>query len=310
MKSLGVVVPMLNEEQHIWRTLRSVLHAAGVAGMRCELVVVDNGSTDGGCALAQSLGARVVPAPGLAIGALRNLGAQQLHTDYLAFLDADIEVPDNWLSCCLDALNDGFDVVALDCDTPAQASWYARDWQKRSMSQTGSARERDWLATPNLFMCRKTFEDSGGFHPDLPSGEDKEFGLRLHAAGVRQISLARPVALHWGYEKTWSEWMGKELWRQGSHVRLFKQAPSLRLARFPLLCLFTLLASLLCVLLWLGGHWSAGGLLLGAGLLPAAVLALRQSFRRLEVFYSLRLLVLHWLRLHIGCVALLRPVAD
>ena len=79
------------------------------------------------------------------------------------------------------------------------------------MSQTGRPRERDWLATANLFMRRITFARSGGFHPELSSGEDKDFGLRLHAAGMRQLSLAQPPALHWGYETSWREWMNKEL---------------------------------------------------------------------------------------------------
>ena len=69
MNSLGIVVPMRNEAPHIQRTLCSALHSAAAAGMSCELIVIDNGSTDAGYALAQALGARVISAPGLAVGA-------------------------------------------------------------------------------------------------------------------------------------------------------------------------------------------------------------------------------------------------
>ncbi len=308
MNRLGIVVPMRNEARHIQRTLRSALHSAAAAGMSCELIVIDNGSTDAGCALAQALGARVIPAPGLAVGALRNLGAAQVRADYLAFLDADIEVPENWISRCLDSLQNGFDVIALDCDTPKQAPWYAQAWQKRSMSQTGRPRERDWLATANLFMRRTTFVRSGGFHPELSSGEDKDFGLRLHAAGMRQFCLAQSPALHWGYETSWREWMNKELWRQGSSVHLLAQAHSLRFLRFPLLCLLTALASLSALLLLISGRFPEALLMFACSLLPAAALALRQSARRMEPVFSLKLLVLHWLRLHIGCLALIRSL--
>lgn len=308
MNSLGIVVPMRNKAPHIQRTLCSALHSAAAAGMSCELIVIDNGSTDAGYALAQALGARVISAPGLAVGALRNLGASQVRADYLAFLDADIEVPENWISRCLDSLQNGFDVVALDCDTPKQAPWYAQTWQKRSMSQTGRPRERDWLATANLFMRRITFARSGGFHPELSSGEDKDFGLRLHAAGMRQLSLAQPPALHWGYETSWREWMNKELWRQGSYIQLLRQAPGLRLLCFPLLCLLTVLTSLRALLLLLSARLPEALLMFACSLLPAAVVALRQSARRMEPVYTMKLLVLHWLRLHIGCLALIRSL--
>ena len=97
MQRISVIVPMYNEARHITRTLDSVLRAARAATLDCELIVVDNGSTDQGPQRARELGARVLLCPGIGIGALRNRGAAVATGDSLAFLDADIEVPGNWL---------------------------------------------------------------------------------------------------------------------------------------------------------------------------------------------------------------------
>ncbi|ERO59927.1 glycosyltransferase family 2 protein [Pseudomonas piscis] len=120
MHRISVIVPMYNEARHIGRTLDSVLRAARVAGVDCELIVVDNGSIDQGPQQAREMGARVLLCPGLSIGALRNRGAAVASGDSLAFLDADIEVPEDWLQ--LWQLAQGqrtAEVFALDCAAPS-----------------------------------------------------------------------------------------------------------------------------------------------------------------------------------------------
>lgn len=306
MKKISIIIPMFNEAEHIQRTIKSAQLAATAANLDCQIITVDNNSSDHSAVLAEQLGATVIVKPDVKIGALRNAGAALADGDYLAFLDADIEVPPNWLSACLAQQHKQFDVIALDCDTPAQAPWFARAWQKRSMSKSGNNRVLDWLATPNLFLTRQRFKSSTGFNPLLSSGEDKEFGLRLHQQGAQQVSLAQPLALHWGYEKTWSEWLKKEFWRQSSHLQLFKKKPSLRLLRFPLLCVATTLFTAAFAFSGLNGFSISSLTLLLFSVLPALVLAVRQSNLLSDSSYTLQLWLLHWLRLHIGCAALLR----
>lgn len=296
---------MFNEAAHIQRTIKSAVEAAVSAHLDYEIITVDNNSTDNSRALAEALGATVILQPDLKVGGLRNAGADMATGDYLAFLDADIEVPSNWLTSCLNQHEKNCDVIAHDCDTPVQAPWFARAWQKRNMSTSGTDRALEWLATPNLFLSKDRFQSSGGFNPLLSSGEDKEFGLRLHSQGAKQISLAKPTALHWGYEKTWSEWIKKEFWRQSSHLRLLKKNPSIRLLRFPLLCIATTAFTIAFVFNSLTGFFSTALLCLLLSILPALMLATRQSNIFSDSSYTLKLLLLHWLRLHIGCAAFL-----
>ncbi len=308
MQRISVIVPMYNEARHIGRTLVSVLRAARAAAVDCELIVVDNGSTDQGPHLAHELGARVLLCPGLSIAALRNRGAAMASGDCLAFLDADIEVPEDWLQLWQLAQDQQTaDVFALDCAAPACAPWFARAWQRRSLAAGSQARLLHWMPTPNLCLARAWFERIGGFDEQLRTGEDKDFGLRLHAAGARQLSLPRPQVLHWGYEGSWGEWAAKERWRQGSQVQLLKASgANLRLLRFPLLCLACTLLSLaaLCALLLGRPDWAL--LCLSVGAVAPLVLALRQGLRQRDPLFVLQLWLLHWLRLHLGAVALVQ----
>lgn len=307
MKQISVIVPMFNEAQHIRRTLESVRRAAACAKIQCELIVVDNGSTDSGPQLAAEEGAKVLEHPGLRIGALRNRGAAAARSEWLAFLDADIEVPPDWLLIWTQVQsNNSAEVLALDCDTPSSAPWYARAWQRRSLSGLRPGRLRNWLPSPNLCLTRSWFDRVGGFSEELVTGEDKDFSLRLRQAGARLLSVSQPVVWHWGYEKSWQEWLGKEAWRQGSHLQLLRNGgDTLRLLRFPLLCLSQGLLTLLALASLLIGRWQIGGLLFVASWSISLSLAVRQSYQHREPLLLLQLWLLHWLRLYLGCAALI-----
>lgn len=302
MNGISIVIPMFDEARHITRTLRAAKAAADAAGMACELIVVDNGSRDAGPALAEQAGARVLPHPGLHIGELRNRGAAVAAYATLAFIDADIEVPIDWLQqWALRVERKDAEVLALACDTPAQAPWYARAWQRRSLPARAELRP-SWLPSANLCLSREAFEAVGGFNGQLRTGEDKDLGLRLQRQGARQLLLKSPAVLHWGYEGCWREWFGKELWRQGSHLQLMRNERHARwrLLRFPLLALANGLLTLLALSAVMAGLFPLALISASLSTVPALLLSLRQSARQCDLLLSLHLWMLHWLRLHLA----------
>ncbi len=302
MNGISIVIPMFDEARHIARTLQAVKAAAEAAGMACEVIVVDNGSRDAGPALAEAAGARVLHYPGLHIGALRNRGAAAATYDHLAFIDADIEVPLDWLQeWSARVQRKDTDVLALACDTPAQAPWYARAWQRRSLPARAEHRPT-WLPSANLCLSRETFQAIGGFDERLRTGEDKDLGLRLQRQGARQLLLKSPAVLHWGYEGCWREWLGKELWRQGSHLQLMRNEKHARwrLLRFPLLALANGLLTLLALSASMAGLLPLALISASLSTVPALLLSLRQSARQCDPLLSLHLWMLHWLRLHLA----------
>jgi glycosyltransferase involved in cell wall biosynthesis len=306
MSRISIVIPMFNEARHIGRTLLAAQKAAYAANVECELIVVDNGSSDQGPHIARQFGAQVLVLPGLLIGALRNRGTAIATGEWLAFIDADIEMPENWLKPLFDIEAEGqADVFALDLHTPAEAPWYATAWQRRTSrvaSQTAHA--VDWLPSANLLMRRRWFDKVGGFNESLRTGEDKEFTLRLHEQGARLLSINDNVALHWGYEMNWREWMGKEMWRQGSHLQLLRtHGFSLRLLRFPMLSLLVWMLDFLAISALLDGFPHHAAVMVTLTLIPGLVLSLRQSAKHRDIGLTLQLWGLHWVRLHLAGAA-------
>ncbi|SCX52710.1 Glycosyltransferase, GT2 family [Pseudomonas sp. NFACC32-1] len=304
MSLVSIVIPMYNEARHIGRTLLAAQQAARQAQLECELIVVDNGSDDHGPRIANELGARVLIVPGVHIGALRNRGAALASGQWLAFIDADIEMPADWLTLMLELEGQG-DVLGLDLDTPRQAPWFAEAWQRRSQRADSRPLHRvQWLPSANLLMRRSWFDRVGGFDETLRTGEDKDFSLRLRQAGARLLLVNDSLALHWGYEGSWREWMSKELWRQGSHLQLLRShGPSLRLLRFPALSIGAWGLDFLALVALLQGQPRLALLILLAMSLPALILSLRQSRR--DPRLTLQLWALHGVRLHLTGAALL-----
>lgn len=303
----SIVIPMRNEGANIERTLRSIQHAAEVAGVAHEVIVVDNGSDDCGGEIAFDMGARVVSLAGASIGALRNLGAELSNGEYLAFVDGDMQMPEQWLEIWMDCVRtERADLLALVHVPPSVAPWYARIWGHRILAQRATEGFRDQLPSGNLCMLRRAFDAVGGFDVRLRSGEDKDFTLRLHAAGYRLLSLPSPAAIHWGYERDFGEWVRKEFWRQSSHAVLLAKGGfrNARLMRFPLVALGHWVADVSAIAMMFAG---APGLALGClalSLLPSLLATSRHRLNRTGAVLP-RLWFMHWVRFHIGGAALL-----
>jgi glycosyltransferase involved in cell wall biosynthesis len=111
MIELSVVLPCLNEAETLATCIkkaRGSMEALGVAG---EIVVADNGSTDGSQAIADSLGARVVPVPERGYGAALRTGIAAAEGRFVIMADADDSYALDDLGPFVDALRAGADLV-------------------------------------------------------------------------------------------------------------------------------------------------------------------------------------------------------
>jgi glycosyltransferase involved in cell wall biosynthesis len=129
MEQFAVVVPYFNEAAYIADTLTSLLAQAHPVS---QLILVDNGSTDGSEAVCRRVlagcGIEVLylrqPRPGV-IYALE-YGAQHVQTEFVAFADADTYYPPHYLATCARLFRVGKDrcvgVMAKDIYQPPD-SW-------------------------------------------------------------------------------------------------------------------------------------------------------------------------------------------
>ena len=97
-RSASIIIPARNEGEMLHATVRSVL--ASKNALPFEIVVVDDGSTDGSCTSIREGGyasTRVVDGDGVGVASARNRGAAQSSGEMLVFLDAHCDVSPGWL---------------------------------------------------------------------------------------------------------------------------------------------------------------------------------------------------------------------
>ena len=87
---VSVVIPCLDEAATIAECVRRATQVLAEAGLDSEVVVVDNGSTDGSAALAREAGARVVEEPRRGYGQAYLTGFDATVGDYIVMIDADL----------------------------------------------------------------------------------------------------------------------------------------------------------------------------------------------------------------------------
>lgn len=211
LPSVSVVIPCFNTERYIAATLHAVLAQAGA---ELEVIVVDDGSTDGSAALVARdfPQVRLVRRTNAGVAAARNTGIEAATGDWVAFCDAD----DIWLPGKLAA-----QFAAIQAAPGCRMSYTAWEvWVSEAaepapellQSLAGQAQDTwrwagatGWLYpellldcvvwTSTVLMQRSLLAETGGFDTGLRIGED--YDLWLRASRLTRIErVARPFALY------------------------------------------------------------------------------------------------------------------
>jgi glycosyltransferase involved in cell wall biosynthesis len=86
---VSVVIPCLNEANSLGICISKAIEAFRTAGLRGEVVVADNGSTDGSIEIAEKLGARVVRVEARGYGSALRAGIEAARGAFIVMGDAD-----------------------------------------------------------------------------------------------------------------------------------------------------------------------------------------------------------------------------
>jgi glycosyltransferase involved in cell wall biosynthesis len=111
---VSVVIPCLNEAENIEQCVSTALGAMAAAGIAGEVLVADNGSTDGSAALAQGAGARVIHEPVRGYGSAYLAGFAAARGAYILMADADLTYDFNEIPRFLAKLEAGADMIIGD----------------------------------------------------------------------------------------------------------------------------------------------------------------------------------------------------
>jgi len=203
----SVVIPTYNRLPILQKCLRAMEDQQFTDGciQGYEVVVVDDGSTDGTLAwLAQEQQqlphVRWFEQEHQGPAAARNLGVQEAQGDTIIFIDSDLVVTETFLSCHAQALREGQERLGSDrlftygavintCnfDEPTAEPYKLTDFSAAYFATGNVAIARHWLEKAGLFDTQ--FQ--------LYGWEDLELGVRLKNLGLKLIKCPQAVGYHW-----------------------------------------------------------------------------------------------------------------
>lgn len=112
-----VLMPCLNEAETLAICVGKALDAVRAHGLRAEVLVADNGSTDGSPAIAEQCGARVVHVPQKGYGAALRGGIAAARGEFIVMGDADDSYDFRAIYPFVEKLREGYDLV-MGCRLP------------------------------------------------------------------------------------------------------------------------------------------------------------------------------------------------
>ncbi len=204
----SVVIPTYNRLP----ILRQCLHALECQQLRpggsvdgYEVVVVDDGSTDGTIAWIESnrddlAHVRLFDQQHLGPAAARNLGVSHAKGETIVFIDSDLVVTDHFLQSHADAIVRGQQTLGHDrlftygavidtnnFDDPTSEPYKLTDFSAAYFATGNVAIARTWLEAVGLFDTQ--FQ--------LYGWEDLELGVRLKKLGLVLIKCPEAAGYHW-----------------------------------------------------------------------------------------------------------------
>jgi GT2 family glycosyltransferase len=178
----SIIIPAYNEAAELPATLAAIRVATAHQAERCEIIVVDNHSSDAPAAVARAHGAdRVVFEPFNQIARARNAGAAASSGRFLVFVDADTRISGPLLQESIRLLKSGKQVgggsvIEFEGD-PGSVGRFGIGLWKRISKLTRTA------AGSYLFCLREAFEAVGGFDEKLYASEEVRMSHRLKRWG-------------------------------------------------------------------------------------------------------------------------------
>jgi cellulose synthase/poly-beta-1,6-N-acetylglucosamine synthase-like glycosyltransferase len=208
--TISFVIPALNEERNIGRTLSSITSAAE-RKFAFEIILCDNGSSDRTRDIARDSGATVYDCTHRSIGAMRNFGASRARGEVLVFLDADVSLTKQWGNCIVGTLAElerSPDVImGSQCLPPDSRGLLNRYW----FASFGNG-ALTHLGSGHMVMRKSLFERLGGFAEHLRTGEDYDLCKRVERIGGKVVENPALEVIHDGFPENLREFVRRECW--------------------------------------------------------------------------------------------------
>lgn len=230
MPFFSVVIPLFNKEKHIKDSIKSVLSQTFGD---FEIVVVDDGSTDGSLNQAKAVSdsrIKIYSQKNAGAAAARNFGVENANGEHVALLDADDVWEPNHLEEHRKSVQK-FPRAELYCNAyrvklpggfSHEATYNITDMDRIQMvpDYFGASIIHPIAHTSAVVFKKKDFDELGGFDPKVLSGQDIDLWIRF----ALKKTLAFNPAVTSSYDKTVENSLSKGNYRE-SKYELFDSFP-------------------------------------------------------------------------------------
>lgn len=205
LSGVSFVVPVLNGRRHLRRVLAAIAREAG--GRSAEIIVVDDGSTDGSkriaaafvAAEATGLHVKIIDGPRRGAAAAINAGIRAACHPMICQVDQDVVIGPGWLEGLLQALEDPLVAAAQGrYVVPASAGFWSRmagrdlEWRYARLPMN-----TDHVCTGNTAYRASALHQAGLFDETLGYGYDNDISYRLVDRGYRLAFCRDATADHY-----------------------------------------------------------------------------------------------------------------
>lgn len=184
---ISAYVPSYNNKNNTLATVQSIV---GQTISADEILIIDDGSTDGSAESMADSGFTVVKMNGnCGRGAVRKRAMEATKHELVLCCDAGRILCPDFIERALPYFNDTKVVAVYGCTIKKKTGSVWNRWTARHRYFPGreSYSERGRLTTTAAIVRRSAIEHVGGYNPDLRAFEDADLGQRLLDAGAKVI---------------------------------------------------------------------------------------------------------------------------
>ena len=187
---VSIVIPCYNQAQYLDQTVQSVLDSDYP---QIELLIVNDGSTDGSLKLAKKLSEthpsiQVLDQKNSGVAAARNHGITAAKGEFILPLDGDDLISTNYISEAVKVLESRPEVKVVYCHAVKFNEQGQKAWKLKPFSRAQLAKD-NMIFVAALFR-KKDWSAIGGFSEDMKMGrEDWEFWIKMLKNGGEVIRL-------------------------------------------------------------------------------------------------------------------------
>lgn len=191
--TISIIIPSYNQKEYLAEAIDSALAQT----TRSEVIVIDDGSTDGSLAIAQSylpFKVKVVQQVNKGLASARNAGIMNATGDYILPLDADDLLKEN----CVERIIETIEKTQAEIIAP---SFHCFGLADQTVILMDSPVIEDFKLANRISYCSAIKKESllevGGYSPKMVEGyEDLHLWINLLTRGKKIVTIPEPLMFY------------------------------------------------------------------------------------------------------------------